>query len=156
MVWGSMQSEKQMRGNVGCRACGVGEARQRTSNTSVAPGGMRPRPAPRAPYPSSGGMTSVRFPPSCTDGHRSESQARPSPLMARRRCLTQTDCKAQRHGKRAWNACMVMCRSQAGINRMLRRQVRRWTRLHSRDAVSAQDALVPPSDHFARAHLIRR
>jgi len=93
-----------------------GRGTQRTSNTSVAPGGMRPRPAPRAPYPSSGGMTSVRFPPSCTDGHRSESQARPSPLMARRRCLTQTDCKAQRHGKRAWNACMVMCRSQAGIN----------------------------------------
>ena len=37
----------------------------RTSKMSVAFGGMRPRPAPRAPYASSAGMTSVRLPPSC-------------------------------------------------------------------------------------------
>ena len=60
------------------------QAVSRTSNISVAPGGISPRPAPRAPYASSDGMTRVRFPPSC-----SSRSARQHALLQTRHCTAQ-------------------------------------------------------------------
>lgn len=55
------------------------QAVPRTSKISVAPGGISPRPAPRAPYASSDGIIRVRFPPSCS----SHSAHQHAPLQTR-------------------------------------------------------------------------
>ena len=82
------------------------QAVPRTSKISVAPGGISPRPAPRAPYASSDGMTRVRFPPSCSS-HSAHQHA----LLQTRHCTAHSHTLLGHCTTRYYLRVLIMCKA---------------------------------------------